>query len=334
MPGVVALARAAPARVRRATVPALVALFGSACLGAPPAVGPPAGPLRPVTRRFGDLTLHVINTGWVRVKEAHRTLVGPEALRLLTIAFDRRWTPFMPALVGVIDHPEGVFLVDAGMSEATLEPEHYAGDPANAFVYRNLLDFRFEATQRVDRQLSALGIDPGRVRGIVLTHLHADHADALSRLPANAEVFVGAGDWPGHNGALRHRWPRGAPTLVADAGPPAGAFPHARPLTDDGRVLVVPLRGHSPGHLGVLVRTPPGDVLFGGDAAFDAQQVARRRLAGIVEVPSDARQSLDVLARQVTSHRTFLLFSHDPASLVRFEHDEPTTLPPPPRPAT
>jgi len=306
----------------------VTSFFAAACLSHPSAtITPPTTAPEVVTRRFGDITVHVVNTGWVRVKEAHRTLTGPEALRLPTIVLARRWTEFMPVLVGVIEHPEGVFLVDTGLSEDSLDPEHFACDPGTAFVYHNLLDFRFVPEQRIDRRLAALGIDPARVRGIVLTHRHADHTDGLPFLSPAAEIFVGDGDWPAHNGALVCRWPPGRPpTLVDGHGPPLAAFPASHPLTRDGRVAIVPLNGHTPGHLGVAVRTTETDVVFVGDATFSFQQLASRTLAGIVEVPADARRTLDVLADQVTRFPSQLVLAHDPMALDRFAAGARTEL--------
>lgn len=102
-----------------------------------------------------------------------------------------------------------------------------------------------------------------------------------------------------------------------------GAFPSSRALTPDGRVAIVPLPGHSPGHLGLVVRTTEGDIVFGGDAAFSADQVATRTLAGIVEEPAMAARTLDVLARHAGATRSFLLFAHDLAGVARFLADEP-----------
>jgi N-acyl homoserine lactone hydrolase len=323
----------APRRATRAglVVTGCLGWLSGACLTPPPEGVTPPPLASAVSRAIGDLRVHVVNTGWVRVKEAHRTLSTAEALRFPAIVFGRRWTEFMPMLVGVIEHPEGVFLVDAGLSEESLDPAHFACDPGTSFVYRHLLDFHFEPWQRVDRHLAALGVDPRRLRGLVLTHRHADHADAVEHLPAGVEVFVGAGDWPRHNGALPWRWPGGGrPTLVADEGEALDAFPHVRPLTRDGRVAIVPLGGHSPGHLGVLVRGEGRDVVFAGDAAFHLEQVERRVLAGIVEAPSAARRTLDVLAAQIRRRPTYLLFAHDPAALARFAGGEVTRLTGPP----
>lgn len=279
-----------------------------------------------VTRRFGDITIHVVNTGFVRVKTQHRRLRGPVSLRMLSIAIDPSWTEWMPMLVAVIVHPEGVFLVDAGMSEETLTTGTSACDAITALVYRHLLRFEFAPERRIDRQLSALDIAPEHVRGIVLTHRHADHADALIHLPASARVYVGKGDWPSHAGALPCRWPDGRiPTLIGAEGGALGAFPHTHALTEDGRIRIVPLPGHSPGHLGLVARMQGHDVVCGGDATFSHEDLFAERLAGIVETPAAATRTLQVLRAHVEMHPTQLLLCHDPQALARFGRGEMTT---------
>ena len=128
---------------------------------------------------------------------------------------------------------------------------------------------------------------------MVLTHRHADHTDGLRLVPSTAEVFVGSGDWPTHAGALACRWPAGRTPTLVDA---------QRALTSDGALRIVPLKGHSPGHLGVELGNAYGAVLFAGDAVFDLAQLRARRIAGISEVPGDALRSLDLSAVMPRSH--------------------------------
>lgn len=310
---------------------AAVAGVGTALLHAcihPPPVSQAALPLGlHASRTFGDVGVHLVNTGWVRVKEAHRTLGGRESLRLPAILFDDRWTEFMPVLVAVIDHPEGVFLVDAGLTEDTLDPSHFNESVGNSFVYENLLDFRFDARERSDRWLPKIGVDPARVRGVVVTHRHADHSDALVALPEGADVYVGEADWPSHQGALS--WPLTRPPTLVRHGAPLEAV---LPLTRDGRVQIVALPGHSPGHLGVLVRAEPGggeqalEVLIGGDVAFTLDQIRSSTIAGIVEDPRAARASLGALAARLDERPTLLLLTHDPLSAERLEGGVRTRL--------
>lgn len=305
----------------------LTTLLLSACVSRPPLAGVPRDMPEVVSRRFGDITVHLVNAGWVRVKEAHRTLAGAAAMRFPAIVFDRRWTEWMPILVGIIDHPEGVYIVDTGLSEAMLDSEHFACDGGTSFVYRHLLAFQFAREQRIDRRLAELGIASERVRGIVLTHRHADHEAGLAHLPASARVFVGQGDWPSHTGALPCRWPdQRTPTLVSFPDGPIAAFQKGEVLTRDGSLAVVPLHGHSPGHQGVLVRLDGLDLLFAGDAAFSTEQVTMRRLAGIVELPDAARAALDTLALQAASYPTVTVFAHDADSMRRFaDGPDPTS---------
>ena len=280
---------------------------------------------RVTSQRFGGIAIHAVVTGWVRVKRAHRDLVGPELTRMLSILVDPRWSPWMPVIAYVVEHPEGVFVVDTGLTERMLDEEHFACDPGNAFVYRNLLQFKLAPEDRIDRRLAELGIAPARIAGVVLTHRHADHTDGLDRLPADAPIFVGEGDWPSHDGALNCRWPAGrTPILVGRGGERVEAMIGSRSLTSDGAVRVVPLNGHSPGHLGVLVQLGGASALIAGDAVFDREQLRARRLAGIVQDPARASETLNVIARQLEVTPTFLLLAHDPDSLVRFGRREPT----------
>ena len=79
----------------------------------------------------------------------------------------------------------------------------------------------------------------------------------------------------------RHAWPPArlpppalaaglTPRLVDFSGPAAGPFA-ASHVAGDGRLLVVPLPGHTPGHAGLLV---DGETLLAGDASWPVTSYA------------------------------------------------------------
>jgi N-acyl homoserine lactone hydrolase len=162
------------------------------------------------------------------------------------------------------------------------------------------------------------------LRGVVFTHRHADHADAFANLPDSIKSYVGKEDWPTHLGALPCRWPSArTPTIVEFASERFGAFEQSFSLTADRRLRIVPLPGHSPGHLGAMLALGEQRfVLFAGDSSFSMTQVNDGTIAGISEVPSQARQSLRQTKAQLAIWPTFLLPSHDRQSVGRFLADE------------
>ena len=218
-----------------------------------PDVAPPWERPGVVTRRFGDLTIHALRSGWVRCKEAHRTLSVPAALRLPAILLDPRWTEWMPVTVYAIEHPDGVFLVDAGQTAETSITDRLATDPGTRLFYRHFLDLAFREEERIDQRLRSVGLDVSDVRGVVLTHMHADHGDGLRALPSGLDVHIGAADSRGHQGAIAIAGDRARVRAGEHAGEPFAAMRFSTSLTRDDRVRAVPLPGHSPGHVGVVV---------------------------------------------------------------------------------
>ena len=111
------------------------------------------------------------------------------------------------------------------------------------------------------------------VRWIVLSHLHTDHIGNVAAF-GDAEVVVTRVEWEraqgirGHlRGYVPHRWPTGVrPRTVDFDGPAVGAFPSSYDLAGDGSLVLVPLPGHTPGHLGMLARGDGVNALLAGDA--------------------------------------------------------------------
>jgi N-acyl homoserine lactone hydrolase len=167
----------------------------------------------------------------------------------------------LPVHAFAIDHPDGTCLFDTGQTErAASRGYHQRWHPFLRLA-------RFELT-RADEIPSQL--DPAAVRWVVLSHLHTDHVGGLHAF-THSEVLVSRLEWArasGWHGRLRgyvpQHWPTDlAPSLVDFTGPPAGPFSATYDVAGDGRLLMVPLPGHTPGHAGLVV---DGQVLLAGDA--------------------------------------------------------------------
>ncbi len=196
--------------------------------------------------------------------------LAPNALFGLPAPLSLSWFPMR---VAVLERSNGdVVLVDAGLSAAELAaPRRELGASGLLFFVRG--GERAAAAAR----LAALGIAPGRVKAIVATHLHLDHIGAFVDFP-NAEVITTAAELAAarrygtrqgyvHVDALV-RSGRVRPVLLEAT--PRHGFPGWLDLFGDGRVVLLDCRGHSAGHVAVLLTDPVAGrtALCAGDAAF------------------------------------------------------------------
>jgi glyoxylase-like metal-dependent hydrolase (beta-lactamase superfamily II) len=131
------------------------------------------------------MKIHAIQTGTVALTTAWREGVGHGRRRLLHAIVDREWTEPLPIYAFAIEHPEGVIVVDTGEDARASQPGYFAGWHPGLRAFRE----RVEREQEIGPQLQRLGIQPGDVRWVVLTHLHTDHAGGLHHFPDN-EILV------------------------------------------------------------------------------------------------------------------------------------------------
>jgi glyoxylase-like metal-dependent hydrolase (beta-lactamase superfamily II) len=267
------------------------------------------------------MKIHAIQTGTVAIKTRQIEGAGHGLSRRARMFLDREWAEPLPIYAFAVEHPDGVIVVDTGETARTTDPDYF---PRWHPFFRYGLREWVAPEEEIGTQLQRLGIEPGDVRKVVLTHLHTDHAGGLHHFPHN-EILVSQGDLDiasGRLGRLRgypnRRFPRWFdPTIVRLSSAAYGPFPQSLSLTKAGDVTIVPLPGHTPGQIGLVVEDGDHVVLLAGDSSYNQDLMLR----GVVDGPStdDALARLThtrirALAEQTP---TVYLVAHDPDTAVR-----------------
>ena len=262
------------------------------------------------------MRVHAIQTGTVAITTAWRAAVGHGRRRLAHALLDKGWTEPLPIYAFAIEHPEGVIVVDTGERAAASLPGYF---PRWHPAFRLAVRESVEPEQEIGPQLASLGIQPGDVRRVVMTHMHTDHAGGLHHFP-RAEIVVSRAEMAyasGLRGRLRgypnRRWPSWLdPTLVDLAPRPYGPFERSLRLTEAGDVILLPLAGHTPGQLGVLLEEGPQNVLFAGDSSYTEPLLREGVLDGVGPDEAAQRATQERIRALAAATPTVYLVAHDP----------------------
>lgn len=192
-----------------------------------------------------------------------------------------------PSFFGVLEHPDqGLFLFDTGYSPRFQEVTRSFPEK----LYALATPVTCDEGDTCASQLSALGARASDIRGVFVSHFHADHMAALHYFP-QAKIYF-AGDGLRRMEALSrfHQvrqgflaglvpsdiWARAV--LQEDAKPvtlPSQLAPFTQgfDLLGDSSLLAVPLEGHMLGHTGLYFECGQGSVLLVADAVWHSASI-------------------------------------------------------------
>lgn len=235
----------------------------------------------------------------------------------------------IPMLMVVAKHPtRGPVLVDAPFGRDGLRN---TGSVLGAVLAGTAVTF--ERSWSVIPRLEAMGVRPGSVNDVLITHMHFDHTGGMKDL-SHTQFHVHPREWNYANaltrlGAMRHGYvpsdwrALSSRAQLMDLPPELGDVldgAEGLDLFGDGSVLAIGLEGHAIGHTGYLFNMRDGQQIFYiGDAAYGLQCIVEGREPGFFFKRSAyrfdlARQTMRALRQWHALHPDALLASaHDPA---------------------
>jgi N-acyl homoserine lactone hydrolase len=269
------------------------------------------------------MKIHAIQTGTVAIKQRQVEGVGHGMMRVVNTLTDSHWTPMLPILAWVIEHTEGLIVVDVGETSRTSESGYFPRwHPF--FNLGNRFDVKPE--DEIGPSMKRIGLSPDDVRWVVMTHMHTDHAGGLHHFP-KSEILISRQEYSATqgfsgrvNGYLNNRFPTWLnPRLIDFETKPFGAFSHSHTLTKAGDVHIVSTVGHSVGHMSVIAQADGLSYFLAGDTSYTEGHMLRQAVDGVSPDESAAAQTLSRIVTYTRENPTVYLPAHDPESVKRLE---------------
>ncbi len=151
-------------------------------------------------------------------------------------------------------------------------------------------------------ELDKIGVKPGDVKYLAVSHTHPDHIGNVEMFPA-AMLYVQKAEyeWPGANGEPRFK-----------PGHPVTKLEGDRDLFGDGSVTILSTPGHTPGHQSLLVKLPKtGAVILSGDAVHFKSNWDNRRVPSMNFNKEQTLASLQKISDTMTSENAQFWINHD-----------------------
>lgn len=275
------------------------------------------------------MRIHAIQTGVVTIRHNQRQGKGRGIGRMVNVLTDRENTPPLPIFAWVIEHPEGIIVIDTGETARTSEKGYFpAWHP-----YFKTIRAEVKTNEEIGGQLRSLGISPTDVRWVIMTHLHTDHAGGLHHFP-KSEILVSPKEYKvsrGLIGQLRGYLPQHMPEwfkpkLVEYHPRQVGAFPESFSLTRAGDVWIVPTPGHTDGHQSVILQDGDLTFFFAGDTSYTEDLMLKQQMDGVTLNENVGQETMRRVLQQLKVSPTVYLPSHDPDSAKRIHTRQPAAV--------
>lgn len=198
----------------------------------------------------------------------------------------------------VIKHRQDWMVWDTGLTDAL-----YSAAPSDPFAWRR--------TNTLAGELEKIGVKPGDVKYVAVSHTHPDHVGNVELFPQVMLLVQKAEyDWPSQDGSPRFKPSHPVTKLDGDYD-----------VFGDGSVMIISTPGHTPGHQSLLVKLrQTGAVLLSGDAVHLKDNWDAKRVPAINVDKEKSSASMQRMSDLMTQNKAQLWINHDKPQSVTIKH--------------
>ena len=237
--------------------------------------------------------IYLLNTGEARVEDGSVYSPGVNIGMAMALSCNAY----------LIKHDGGWLLWDTGLDD------QLARSPGGEIVAHGI---RGIVIRPVAEQLAEIGVAPGDIGIVALSHAHFDHVGNC-RLLQHARWFIQKAEHDAMFGPNPDRFGFLPHLYAAMRGARVDLVEGDADLFGDGSVRLVFTPGHTPGHSSLLVRLPSGPVVLSGDVAHFAANFRHRRVPEFNADAEATRASMDKIDAILRTENARFWINHDSA---------------------
>jgi N-acyl homoserine lactone hydrolase len=250
---------------------------------------------------MSEIKIHILHTGMVRVDKAlpfAGEVKSWNPIAYTGIGRSMKHQIWVPVSCYLIEHPKGKVLIDTGWHTAMR---------GNQRKHLGLLHYLINKGdlpegKAIHEQLAEMGIQPGDLDYVILSHMHSDHADGLKLVQNAKKIMVSKEEWQGTlddpKRYIKKEW-QGV-NLETFEFTETGIGPKKRSfdLFGDGSIVFVHTPGHSVGLAATIIQNNGQFVLLASDVGYATKSWERLIMPGVRVNKKDVMGSLKWVQQQ------------------------------------
>lgn len=264
---------------------------------------------------LGGLCLLGSSGAFAQVKQVYWTtsgMFGPFAITGLipTVPKEKQRDITIPVSMWIVDHPKGVVVFDTGNNVAITQD-------CKAYWQPGLCDFLKPSQKRedtIDAQLKKLGYSVDKVKAVVTSHTHLDHAGNMEMFPNAVHILQKKELYQGWFPEKFQGRSGGAFVMADIDGTREFNFLELEGDYDvfgDGSVLVLSTPGHTLGHSSMKIKLASGKSIIMSQDAIWMQENLDGYPAGLNYSVQDYTKSVNRLKFMRDLEGADLFMAHD-----------------------
>lgn len=266
--------------------------------------------------------IHLVSCGAVAVKTRFKENKYAGIIALADFILDKNFTEWLPINVMIIEHPEGVFIIDTG-EIAEVNNRNYFKSSGLAANWFDKTQFKFLVPREdeIDAQLLRLNISKENLKAVVLTHLHFDHTDGIKYFP-DTKIIVNKAEWQKPFGDLPKLYPSWFKPELIELNESFDVFDKAFYLTKTKDIIIVETPGHTYHHCSIIIKADECHIMFAADVCYSQQQLLNNKFPGNNASNKLAGTTYNKVKMFAQHHPLIFIPSHDKSASQRLQNLE------------